>query len=135
MKKRSEESRLRHIETTRQWQLDNAARHSAYRKEYYAANREKLKEYSKAYSKDNNHRHAATSALRRARTKENGVATCPDEKAEIAALYHEAALLTEITGIEHQVDHIIPIAKGGGHRRYNLQILTKEENLKKSACV
>ena len=32
----------------------------------------------------------------------------------------------------HEVDHIIPISKGGAHSLENLQYLTKEENRRKS---
>ena len=35
------------------------------------------------------------------------------------------------TGLPHEVDHIIPICKGGLHHPDNLQILTMEENRKK----
>jgi len=38
-----------------------------------------------------------------------------------------------MTGIQHHVDHIIPLSKGGLHHPDNLQILTAEENLKKGA--
>ena len=55
----------------------------------------------------------------------------PKERKAIQELYLEAQYLTETTGIEYQVDHILPLSKGGEHLMYNLQILTAEENLSK----
>jgi DNA-binding transcriptional MerR regulator len=55
-----------------------------------------------------------------------------DERARIGRLYAEADRLTEETGIEHHVDHIQPLSKGGEHLLYNLQILTAQENLSKN---
>jgi 5-methylcytosine-specific restriction endonuclease McrA len=53
---------------------------------------------------------------------------------EINAVYKRCAWLTAVTGVKHEVDHIVPI-KGktvcGLHVPWNLQILTKEENLLK----
>jgi hypothetical protein len=53
------------------------------------------------------------------------------ERKEIQELYLEAQYLTETTGVEHHVDHIQPLSKGGEHLMYNLQILTAAENLSK----
>lgn len=52
----------------------------------------------------------------------------------IIDLYKKARELTEQTGIDHQVDHIIPLNSKlvcGLHCMANLQILTAEENNKK----
>ncbi len=49
----------------------------------------------------------------------------------ILLIYREARQLTEITGIPHEVDHKIPICKGGQHHEDNLQILTMSDNRKK----
>jgi 5-methylcytosine-specific restriction endonuclease McrA len=62
------------------------------------------------------------------------------QKKEIVMIYEECQRISKQTGIPHHVDHIIPLAKGGLHHPSNLQILTAEENLKKSdniltACV
>jgi hypothetical protein len=54
------------------------------------------------------------------------------ERKVIQELYLEAQYLTETTGIEHHVDHIQPLSKGGDHLMYNLQILTAEENRSKN---
>ena len=43
-----------------------------------------------------------------------------------------AKQLTEETGVPHEVDHTIPISKGGLHHQDNLQVLTREENRRKS---
>ena len=54
-----------------------------------------------------------------------------EEREAIKSVYLKAQELTEQTGIEHHVDHIQPLSKGGEHAAFNLQILTREENLLK----
>lgn len=57
-----------------------------------------------------------------------------DKKAnaqKIKDFYIEAKRLSIETGIPHEVDHIVPISKGGKHHEKNLQILTREENRRK----
>lgn len=68
-------------------------------------------------------------ARRRCRMKE-----AYDENAnleKIDKIYCEAKRISKETGIPHEVDHIIPISKGGKHHEDNLQILTASENRKK----
>ncbi len=54
------------------------------------------------------------------------------ERKAIQELYLEAQHLTEQTGVEHHVDHVQPLSKGGEHLMVNLQILTAQENLSKN---
>ena len=51
---------------------------------------------------------------------------------KIEELYVECVRISEETGIPHEIDHIIPVSKGGLHHQDNLQILTRAENRKKS---
>jgi 5-methylcytosine-specific restriction endonuclease McrA len=52
---------------------------------------------------------------------------------QIQEIYQEAQHLTFITGVQYDVDHIIPLFEGGLHHPDNLQIITHEEHLMKTA--
>jgi 5-methylcytosine-specific restriction endonuclease McrA len=49
----------------------------------------------------------------------------------IKEFYVRAKNMTKESGIPHEVDHIVPISKGGKHHESNLQILTQTENRRK----
>ena len=49
----------------------------------------------------------------------------------MAEMYKVAKQLTDSTGIKHEVDHIVPLNKGGLETPENLQIITEEQNRSK----
>jgi hypothetical protein len=74
------------------------------------------------------------SAKRRGRTPQ-WVNKSKDTLFEIKGFYIEAAALTKSTGVEHQVDHIVPLngnSVSGLHVPWNLRVVTAKENIKKS---
>lgn len=104
-------------------------------KQYYLKNRARRRELGKAHYEENKSLYLAYSRTRKATLKR----ACPnclseDDLKIIVSIYKECKRLSEITGILHHVDHIVPL-KGenvcGLHVPCNLQILTAEENLKK----
>jgi hypothetical protein len=57
------------------------------------------------------------------------------QKSEIRHIYQVAITMTQTTGVQYVVDHIYPLrseAVCGLHVPWNLQVMTQEENLKKS---
>ena len=89
------------VESTITWHIDNPDRAAA--------------NFGKAYA---------------LRTNPNSVPDDFDLESTIP-LYAERNRLTQETGVQHHVDHIVALANGGLHTADNLQILTQEENLKK----
>jgi len=53
------------------------------------------------------------------------------DQQKINKIYCKAKRLSEETNVPYEVDHIIPISKGGKHHENNLQILAAIENRKK----
>lgn len=129
---------------------DGAARAGAHRRKWREANPDKIsaqnkrwaekdparkrahnkKSYKKHYAQNPGYYAAKTDRRRR------GMKEWPCSEAEnlmIKYRYEDARRLTKETGIEYHVDHIIPLVKGGPHLPWNLQVITKAENLSKGA--
>lgn len=113
-------------------------------REYKSKNQEKLKqnmkrwreenqEYRRRYYEENKEWFKTWNANRRAKLIRASVVWADHDK--IKAIYKRAIQLTKETGIEHHVDHIIPLNSKyvcGLHNEHNLQILTWFENTTKS---
>lgn len=107
-----------------------------YRLEHYQNNRNKYLEYQKWYRQEFKGKCNAW----KQQYKLDKIFRTPkwltkDHKDQIAEFYIKAELLTKETGIEHQVDHIIPLRGrnvSGLHVPWNLQVLTYLENRSKS---
>jgi 5-methylcytosine-specific restriction endonuclease McrA len=67
----------------------------------------------------------------RRRQAESMIPLTKEERQQLIILEQKRLHLTETTGIEYHLDHIVPLAKGGIHHPINLRIITAEENLSK----
>lgn len=102
---------------------------------YYVVNCTKVKSLVKKYRLDNPHKIAELSARNRAIRKRATPNWLTDEqKAQINDTYWQRAVKSKETGIEHHVDHIVPI-KGdkicGLHVPWNLRVIPARQNLRK----
>jgi len=105
----------------------------------YIKNRYKNIEMRKRKTKIRGKKHAqekpwmnSEKTRRRYAAKKNQTHPGIDRKIE-RAFFEEAARLTKQTGIEHHVDHIIPIKHGGWHHHENMQILPGPVNQSKNS--
>lgn len=114
------------------WHAENKEHRSQYFKDWRQQNLEHLARRFSAWDKANRPKRIARKARRKAAKRQAAVAWA-DEGA-LRVFYEEAARLTRETGVRHEVDHIYPLQGElvcGLHCEANLQILTKEENIRK----
>jgi hypothetical protein len=95
-----------------------------------------LREYRNAWKDNNKVQVLADNKVRRRKHRQ---ATPPwltrKQKSEIRQLYQMAITMTQTTGEQYVVDHIVPLRSHevcGLHVPWNLRVITQEENLKKS---
>tara|TARA_R110000796_G_scaffold174736_1_gene291737 strand:- start:104 stop:787 length:684 start_codon:yes stop_codon:yes gene_type:complete len=102
---------------------------------YYEANKDRIDERNKAYKEANKEKTNERGSRYRA-MKHNAIPkflrNCEVEKKRLQDTYKLSQLFSKATGIEHHVDHMWPLSKGGPHWSGNLQILTATENISKS---
>lgn len=138
------------------WKIDNEKRKSKPKSEaskeagrrYYARNKEmvlarasarpaiEVRAYKNKHKAKNPEYYKALTSVRKRRHRE---ATPPwitkEQKLDMRKLYLQAQQLTKLTGEKYEVDHRVPLIHPdvcGLHVPWNLVVITKEENLKKS---
>lgn len=123
-------------ETHKKWRTNNFDRYALQRKLYISNNKEKNAIMHQKYRRNNKGKINARTSKRRAyRIRATPNWLSKNQIVEMQQTYIEATRLTQLTKIQYEVDHIIPL-KGktacGLHVPLNLQILTKKENILKS---
>ena len=91
-----------------------------------------VKEYNQRYPERIN---ALTAKRKAAKVQRTPKWLTKDHLAKIQSFYRHASLLTKQTGIQHHVDHIVPLRGkivSGLHVPWNLKVITAIENHRKS---
>ena len=120
----------------RKYREDNRDDLNASYRKYYADNRDEKLARDKKYREDNPEKLAAKNAKRRAAQLEQIPSWSDDDDLEaIKKVYENCRLMSILTGIPHEVDHIIPLQGEdirGFHHSTNLAVVSADENRSKS---
>ena len=95
----------------------------------YAENPEPIRRRTREWARSNPDK-IAFQYIRRTKA---AIGLTEAERKEVAQIYRARDALTAQTGIQHHVDHIIPISRGGKHHPSNLRVITATENMRKHA--
>ena len=127
-----EERKHAHTQAVIKWQLKNSNTVTEYRAIWYNTNKDHILQKSRQWRQENAGRVNAWSAKRRAAIS-RATPTWANFEA-IATVYEQSQEISNLTGIEHNVDHYYPIngkTVCGLHVQENLQVIAKQENLDK----
>lgn len=118
-----------------EYYLDNKESISERASKKYKDNPEKAKQRARTWRIENRDRHNA-SCMQRYLSKIQAVPPWLSEFMQlgIAEFYSKAKMLSELTGVPHEVDHIVPIRGKlvcGLHVPWNLQVITESANCSK----
>lgn len=136
----AKEKRRLHRETNREqvllqeklYRQKNRDKINARHKKWRTENPEKYAVARARYRRESKDVVYANNAERRAKKFKATIPMQQAEKEEIKELYKIAVDAKKTTGYEWQVDHIIPLSKGGLHKLSNLQVVPAEWNAKKN---
>ena len=103
-----------------------------YMAKYRLANKEKIVFKSAKYAAENKERFANKSANRRAMKFGATIYMTKEDKAKVVELYTIARDATKLFGYDWEVDHIVPLTKGGLHKLSNLQVVPMSWNRSKN---
>jgi hypothetical protein len=120
-------------EAGKKWHSKNKERHAELTSQWYEQNKEKHLKNSKNWYEANKHRKLQTVTAREQRLKNATPAWVTN--ADLQVYYAEARRLTDLTGIQFEVDHIIPVTNkkvSGLNVPENLQVIPAYENRRKA---
>lgn len=120
----------KHRKQVTSWQKKNKKRHNALSLRWHYQNSEKVRRDSRAWRKRNKEHVAHYTSMRRSKSS----TALTDYQASIIKLFYSHAIrVSEKLKIIFEVDHIVPISKGGLHQPCNLQVVPKRWNRSKGA--
>ena len=115
------------------YRAKNAERMRQYWANYYASNRETILPRVKEWQRSNKEYAAARAARRRAMTSGPDSYTGDDVKRLFSAQKGKCACCRTSLARGYDVDHVVPLSKGGGNGKDNIQLLCPTCNASKGA--
>jgi hypothetical protein len=106
------------LKATREKRLKAAPQHLLKARKWAKANPDKVRE---------------SQAVRRSRLWGNREELSPSDRAIMRTIYQVSERVSRCLGVEHQVDHVIPLSRGGRHCPSNLQAIPAALNYWKSS--
>jgi hypothetical protein len=132
----TDDGRERRIANDRRYLSENRAKIAEKRRARYAASAEKMRAQRRDWAQANPESVLASQRkVRFLRMRRAPKWLTAEDWSAMEALYTESRLITERTGIQQHVDHIVPLVGktvSGLHVPWNLQVIPATENLKKS---
>tara|TARA_B110000858_G_C17584224_1_gene372626 strand:- start:31 stop:546 length:516 start_codon:yes stop_codon:yes gene_type:complete len=113
------------------WRSENKDRLSLIHTNYAEKNKEKIAANSARWAADNRDKRAFYESVRRAKKFGATIYMTKEDKEKIAELYIIAKDATNLFGYDWEVDHIVPLNRGGLHKLSNLQVVPKSWNCAK----
>jgi len=126
-----ENNKEKHRAYSLNWQKQNSTRVNIKNKKWKKNNEEKYKEFQKKYSMSVPEKKQKDAANRRCKKRNQSPVLTINQKKIVECFYKQAIRLKERFGIQFEVDHIIPISRGGLHHPTNLQVLPLKINRSK----
>lgn len=132
IKRWSQDNKTAVAEASQRYREVNPEEASAASKRWYDANRERKLRENKLWRRLNKAVVQQYGAKRRAQVRQAMPVWADIE--DIVAVYRESVLLTQQTGVEHHVDHIVPLCGEnvcGLHVSWNLRAIPGVDNMRK----
>lgn len=123
-----------HKDRRRQVHIDNKEHRASYLKEWKEKNRDRVNYYGRQWAKNNPEKHALRARLRKARIrKSEGSHTIEEVLCLLQRQKCKCASCGKSLKERYEVDHIVPISKGGANYIRNIQLLCVSCNRRKNA--
>jgi len=125
--------RKKHYAAFRRWREKNIEKNRLKCRTYRSAHLSKFRLNASEWKKKNPVRHAAHQRNRKSKLKNSPGTHTGSDIQDIIKMQRGRCAYCRVRLGKYHVDHIVPISKGGGNDRRNLQVLCASCNERKSA--
>ena len=112
----------------KKYREENKTKVRKFKLAYKFNNKSKISITNAKYALENKEKFSAKTANRRAKKFGATIYMTKEDKAKIAELYTIAKYASKLFGYGWEVDHIVPLNKGGLHKLSNLQVVPMSWN-------